>query len=466
MSALILPPTQVGWPSDVQIQYPYGAFELGYWLAEVVSANGKKLRYSPDHGGFFRAGHACWERMTEDEVLGFLRREHGDTLNEWVARWLKEEPREPAAQALRAGLRGPLWSSKLLLIALKEKLFRSLSTPPRCEMAFANGILSFGEGWHFESFDPEKHDHRAASSVVFSESFFEAEVQDPFLDLLGSWEISVDVEQYFRQLMAMALVGNLSRRYLIILGQGGCGKSLLRTVMGTALGDLAMVLPEDAFSRSGNHNAPLVDLILRNPKYVFLPEAQGGVVSASTINACTGQDPISARKPNDRDDTTGIIDSLPIFLGESPPIIRGVTSGTIERQSVVVLQPPKNRKGGGFLKDVRDPNHPLVVGFLSWLLNGVMQVGLTDVIPAVPEEIQGNNAASLSHQSPFLSWVLEQLNSGYWSEEGLTAAEAVQQFRAETDHDMGIMTAGRLMSGLSRHLKSVLRRGRTYYLAR
>ncbi len=210
------------------------------------------------------------------------------------------------------------------------------------------------------------------------------------------------------------------RRYAVIVGPAGTGKTTFLRHLKAAFGPLAQSLPADVFERH-NHNSALADVIENRPRFLILPEAGGATVEAELLNALTGEDELTTRRPYAKGDTSGTVHGLAIMAGETPPNLKRMTTGSIDRQLVVPWSMP-------VAKDARFRLDPDVYAndCFAWVLRGAREYLDMKSLGAPPAILRAAGEEAIDQQDPFIAW------AGRREEElgGQTASAILSQWKA------------------------------------
>ena len=388
------------------------------------------LRFSINGQLWLRATSTHWETVAggADTVTGELSIRYREELfNRLADQWSRasqsgDDKGKKWTDQLERSLRERIWRNGQFRDELQQRL--KLDWPEDCEgglvdpwtvIPTAQGVVEFREieghpsVWesHLRPFDHTRDRHRAVAPGKPEKGSAEK-----FLDLMTQWVESAEEREYLQRLIGAALLGRTRRAFLCIAGKPGCGKSTFIDIMEKGLGPLSEIINRETFEPKGNHNDGLANLIENQARIAIASEAQNLRPSGDLLNALTGGDTFSTRRPNARGLIKGVIRALPIFVGETVPAIRGMTSGTMERQKVIWFKPipTENRR------EINPEDY--ANDFLAWGSNGV-RLFLENPDLTEPASIRKASEQAAAEQAPEMAWLEANRKELY----GLTSRE-------------------------------------------
>ena len=269
-------------------------------------------------------------------------------------------------------------------------------------------------------FDPLRDRHRAVAP-----GRHERGSADAFSELLLQWLRSSQERYWLQRTLGAAMFGETGRTFLCVTGPAGCGKSTFTAILKAALGPLAPAVGRDTFEVKGTHNSELADLIEGAARIALVPEAQNVRATGDLLNRITGGDTVTARRPYAKGRVKGVIRALPVFVGEDVPGLRGMTSGTMERQNVIRFQAPERINP----ELVRRPEK-LANDALAWIIDGAVMHRQAKGGLQAPATIRSASEEAAGEQEPELAWLTANRDrlSGHTAAE--IAAELQEAFPA------------------------------------
>ena len=305
------------------------------------------------------------------------------------------------------------WTSPMFKGSVLNQIERLMPPPPDNEICTPAGIYRFTksgvERRNFTSYptkeDPIGDTFRYCLPAAPAEETVGnySDVADPFVKLLNEWMPDGKEALYFQKIIGGALIGEIERRFLVIVAETGAGKTTWETLMRTALKRMVKFGNQELLSPRSATNPGLADLLEFGTRYLIIPEASFKHTPAQLINELTGRDPMGARRLYENE-VERIPLAMPIFLGEGVPHLRGMTAGTIARQLVFTFQVPAE-KDSNIIRQARDPRSDLVRAFLAWIFEGV-QMWLADPDDNPPAAMQKMSRSILKAEDPLTAYLL------------------------------------------------------------
>lgn len=270
---------------------------------------------------YWRAGTQAWERIPHDNQLKSeiaiefrpkIRRELED--RSWI---MKPDTDDPKYFTAYPGLWGAF-----------DKIVTRDLTPKRGSLAVANGILTLGkDGPVLSPFDPSKHNNTTFSPISYASP--EDDVSARYGQLMMAF-FDLEDQQKFENLMAEVLFKGAFRKFLTLYAPPGSGKSTLVNLVDRTFGELCYSVSAEAMQQLSATSEGLVDLIQRDPAFVFINESVQGI-NAPLLNAWTGRDELRARRLR-KQEVNGRLTGLPIIFRETPVTMYDETQGTLDRR--------------------------------------------------------------------------------------------------------------------------------------
>ena len=462
------------------IMEPHREYDFGQWCGKVMLAPASPLRaprynYDQKNDRFWMEGAACWEDVPEMRVFQVLEEHFRPMLFEYfnnlvvVLPYINSKGQPTTVQYDYKDIADMATSPRLwrnesfkngFATAVRNPL---LSKPvPLNQWATGGSVLTFNSGspTHSELFNPNVHNHRSAMPVKPPQPVDAASSEE----LNRVWMQWFDPEQgeYLKQLLAEALLGMAHRKFLTVVGLSGTGKSCFEQLVQTVLGTMVLKADESLFNPKGNHNDHLTSIIERQPRLVIISECQGTSVDATLLNELSGGDTQTARRAYDRVNSEGQCLCLPIFIGESMPIFRSTTSGTLKRQRVVRMQEWTGERDPALFRRCRDPKDPLARGLLCELIEHAQFIMDSDGITAEPSSILVT-LDDIASQDPLGAWLMAAGEA--WTD-WRTARELASSYHADTEEEVSAHAMSRRLAKMSSHFKRRLQGKLTYFKPR
>ena len=384
----------------------FGAGDIGQYFAMRIGGTASgKFAFNEDTQQWWRSTSTHWKRCQLEDVLGELHSfERLKVLNEIEENYITGDKKKDALWLdLQEQILDPVWGKSTFRNALRYWLKRQLPEPPLHEFATPDGILVVTKDESKTRFFRPKTDGFKACLPTMP-----ADNSDAFESLLKQWIPNDETRLYTQRMIGGAMLGLLDRRYLMVIGRKGSGKTAFMNALQTTVGPLGYMSNRDMWNPKGNHNIGLVDLIERQCRLVFLPEVHKTIISGDVINELTGDEKHAARRPNDKENTEGYITATPIFYGEHPPKVFGMTLGTLDRQVVIPFGTGKNWPDNYSLKKkMKDPQSDEVKSCMTWLLHG-MRTFLHFPTMDAPAPVIKASREILAEQDEVLDWLLNK----------------------------------------------------------
>ena len=469
-SEAVVPPPG---PYGIEFNVRLGPYDFGEWVARALGCEAwEGPRFSFSDPTFWRSQDTHWEAIDEESVLRAMQGLFRDVLYRWASDWLSSAGKGPettVAINTLVLLKDRLWNSKNFIQGLKATLRRDMDPSPRHRalIPMLNGMLHLAPGAApvLSAWDWRVHTNRTVIPV----SYDPTHSADEFVAIWRSWFPDPDVGQYVLDCMGEGLMGQAHRRYLVIRAESGSGKTVLFNLIDYGMGHLAYAADGTLFdSKQTLHNAPLVTVLERRPRFVILDEAQDLFVGSREINKFTGGGELSARRPNDRNYTEGTIEALPIFLGEAPPNLNKPTSGTRARQRVAEMALFEGTPDAGLLLRSMDPTDPILIAFVHAVIAGAQSV-LDGVGVREPASIRDFADRALAEQDPLGAWLDEcgahgSMGDTVWNATSpRTSSQVASAYNEVSGEDWSSRRIGRVLSSLSKTIRSRILDGRTVY---
>ena len=265
------------------------------------------------------------------------------------------------------------------------------------------------------TFDPEQHGYRAVTASQLPGAEAEGDSLR-FFELVDEWcGEDAKLAAWLQCLLGAAMIGQVHRKVLNVIGPAGCGKTTFTRLLSTALGPLAQVSNERLFDPRANHNAQVVELIELQPRLTFLQESQGKRIDADLLNQISGGEKMTERRPYAREDVTGVVTTLPVILGEAPPSLYGTTGGTLERLKVCPFVKPKNINPD-LIERAKDPASAEARSALLWLLEGASEFLKKGGIGDTPSAALMATETAQAGYDEVAAWLNQETEGGTGSE--------------------------------------------------
>lgn len=208
------------------------------------------------------------------------------------------------------------------------------------------------------------------------------------LEIFSDNRILVD---FFRRLCGYAMIGEvLESIFIVMLGQGRNGKSMVIETIARVLGPLSGAIRSEMLLdqfRVSNSSGPTPDLMtLRGLRMAFASETDDGCkISMARVKWLTGSDTINARNPNDKYEVEFRPSHTLFLLTNHKPRANADDFAFWERMLVIpfelsfVNRPPardNERQGDPYLNHKLEKELPQI---LAWMVRGCLewqQIGL------------------------------------------------------------------------------------------
>ena len=287
---------------------------------------------------------------------------------------------------------------------LRYEMRNKLVLPPLNELnefATLNGVLILEKDQEPElrPFRPNKDGFRACLPTTPSEHV------GPFETLMKQWIPDQEVRHYFQRVLGGAMLGQLDRRYLVLVGDESSGVTACRNVLQASVGDYGYASNNALWNPSvySDINNGLVDLIEgQHYRLVFLSECHKAIVDKEILYRITdGDSMLPCRRPYGHL-ITGYVRATPVFFGEGPPQIRWIRecmpSGMMRRQQVIRFSSGDTCvETPDLTKQVKDPNSEVVKSCMRWWIRG-MQMWLHNPDSTPPPAVEKANQEALRVQ--------------------------------------------------------------------
>lgn len=429
---------------------------------------GNAERFLEHHGADFRVldrvkadsmyryyvwDRVCW-RPDAVKVMGWAREVVDEITHEAHARAAAGQEKQAAALHKHAEATGNVGKLEAMLRLAAtypgRQLKEEFNDDWARKIALPNGTLYLGK---------EKAELRPASR---DDCLVEA-LDTPWLP--GSprprWESflefcqpDAEMREWLQKLFGAALYGfNQEQLIALFIGKSGAGKSTLLTVIQKLLGPMGKHFNLSVFSgRVTEISAERYHLV--NARMIWNGETNQKVdLHADMIKTLTGGDPITARRPFDRDVLSRVPAFMPFIAGNSFPSIRDADAALRRRLVVVSFNNnsiyESERELVGNLADVLLAEE--APGILSWMIEG-WDAYVEEGLKPYPPGVQLGVEQAMSESGTFGAWWSECIEVDPDAE--LTIEDAVRSYTNWTyEHEikgdeLNLITMGRHIAAM------------------
>lgn len=423
-------------------------YEIGCFCAEQEQGNLHRAVFDTQSRQWLRATNTHWQVISWEEVRARITHQYIIPIIKAHDRLALNTDDTEKAKYIRQcanRIRAQVFSHIQFADAFRLLSSVTLKPPPLNEVATQDGILAIGEGQHQRRpFHPQIDSHLYAIPAYFS-------LDSSFACLLNDWITDPQEYEYFRCLMGLAFVGQMDRAYCCLLGPSGSGKTTVIEIMRSALGHLCFPINQQTFAPGQDHNASLCDLIEAQARFAVLPESQNATLKSELLNAVTGSDEITSRRPYGRGMISGTVSAFPLLVGEAPPKLVGISSGTLNRQIVIRFSKPPTQDIS--IKQ-KAHNGEYANSCLGWLVQAAEDVLLNRAIQGwnadqdMPDSLRDVGRDALEGQDATIAWLIENA----FQVDGKTAAEILHIYKLYVpDSQLTAVGLGMRLSKLSDH---------------
>ena len=426
------------------IKFPTGSYEIGDWAGSVEKDNPNYV-YDSETGDWYEDGEICWKLSDWSDVRTFFQHELKNPLANYyymAARAAAHKALEDADDEKRLKRESDSYArlaNRIVSGAFQERAFqdgatnilrRALTEPPDNEISTPTGILVITEeGASLRPWIKQTDNHKAAISAPFHSRITIESYQRPFIETLSRWIPNDSLRRYLQVCLGAALIGRLHRKYFLIIGAKGTGKSTFSGILRSIFGDLMRTAADDLFNPGAAHNNALANVITERTRLLDLPESQSVLIRAEHLNRLTGRDQQETRRPYGHVQISGTPIAVPLIFGEAPPTIYGMTSGTMDRQIIIKFDRPE-RVNRNLIFDIVDPENQIVQGAFGWVVNGAIEY-MKNGLPEYDEvELSAEDEAAKREALEMQDEVLFYLSSIYTKIKDVTLDD-VFNFMAE-----------------------------------
>ena len=283
-----------------------------------------------------------------------------------------------------------------------------------------------------------------------------------------------ELRAYLLQWLGVALRTIPDREFLVLLGEGGGGKTSLMNALKAAFGILVSRVSADAFAeKRGSGGIAVETSALVSPKRIALmPEANQAVYHTETLKNYAGGDLQSWRRPHDRDMREDVVIATLLMAANEMPEV-DVTDKAMKDRLYVLPYPgiDEDKRDKGMRKAFYGKRDPKAVEARQGLVAMIVRAGMQVPEDESPEEPLAVKEATREAYESLVGaggmWVLDSVKKGTVHDTLSTAAVweglcAAFDKKADDKEVGGIsrQKCTRLVSGLHGNTRSVRYNGK------